>query len=150
MKKRRSGFTLVELMIAVAIVGILAAIGIPSYRDYMIRMQVAEGMTLSSGAKVAVAEYYDYNKLSPDTGHFPDNNKDAGLVSPVSIQGKYVSKVDVGTALGQIRVTYGNDAHALIQDDVLILSAIPHGDSLEWTCYSDNIDHKYLADMCHR
>ena len=70
--KKQQGFTLIELMIVVAIIGILAAIAIPAYQDYTIRAQVSEGLNLSAGAKAAVAEYF------MDSGNFPTTNTEAG------------------------------------------------------------------------
>ena len=71
--KKQQGFTLIELMIVVAIIGILAAIAIPAYQDYTIRAQVSEGLNLSGGAKAAVTEYFQ------DRGALPTNNAEAGL-----------------------------------------------------------------------
>ncbi len=73
MQKKQQGFTLIELMIVVTIIGTLAALAIPAYQDYTIRAQVGEGLTLSAGAKTAVSEYY------MDRGAWPTKNKDAGL-----------------------------------------------------------------------
>src|SRR5210317_1747821 len=94
--KKQQGFTLIELMIVVAIIGILAAIAIPAYQDYTIRAQVSEGLNLSSGAKAAVTEYY------MDRGSYPTDNVLAGLSTAASIDGKYV--VSVTNALGLITV----------------------------------------------
>ena len=96
--KKQQGFTLIELMIVVAIIGILAAIAIPAYQDYTIRAQVSEGLSLSSGAKAAVAEFYQ------DSGNWPANNSQAGLEVSPYIQGKYTLQVAV-TAGGVITLT---------------------------------------------
>ena len=85
MKKVQQGFTLIELMIVVAIIGILAAIAIPAYQDYTIRAQVSEGLNLSAGAKAAVTEFFQ------DQGAFPANNVEAGIETPGNILGKYVT-----------------------------------------------------------
>ena len=89
--KKQQGFTLIELMIVVAIIGILAAIAIPAYQDYTIRAQVSEGLNLSGGAKAAVTEYFQ------DRGTMPTTNTMAGLAAGGDIKGKYVWSVTVGT-----------------------------------------------------
>ncbi|MBT8100815.1 MAG: prepilin-type N-terminal cleavage/methylation domain-containing protein, partial [Gammaproteobacteria bacterium] len=81
--KKQQGFTLIELMIVVAIIGILAAIAIPAYQDYTIRAQVSEGLSLSGGAKAAISEF------TMDTGNFPSTNAEAGVSASGTIQGKY-------------------------------------------------------------
>ena len=91
MKNVQKGFTLIELMIVVAIIGILAAIAIPAYQDYTIRAQVTEGLNLAGAAKSAVAETYANN------GAWPANNAAAGLGNSTDIQGKYVSAVTVAS-----------------------------------------------------
>ncbi len=144
MKKVQAGFTLIELMIVVAIIGILAAIAIPAYQDYTIRSQVTEGMNLASGAKTAVAEFYNHR------GSFPSTNASAGLAGSGSIVGNYVTGVNVGTTAGTIQATYGNDANAAINGNgaTLILSAITNAGSIQWTCKSAAIDSKYLPTNC--
>jgi type IV pilus assembly protein PilA len=108
MKKVQQGFTLIELMIVVAIIGILAAIAIPAYQDYTIRAQVTEGLNLASSAKTAVAETFS------STSNWPSTNTQAGLAATATdISGKYVLSVGVGAG-GVITITYGNQAHANI------------------------------------
>jgi len=138
--KKQQGFTLIELMIVVAIIGILAAIAIPAYQDYTIRAQVSEGLNLSGGAKAAVSEY------TMDRGAFPANNDQAGLSAAGSISGKYVSGVTVAT--GVITVTYGNDAHALINGDTLLMTPQTNPGSIEWLCTSLTIENKHLPAAC--
>ncbi len=141
--KKQSGFTLIELMIVVAIIGILAAIAIPAYQDYTIRSQVSEGLNLAAGAKTAMAEFYN-NK-----GSFPSANASAGLATAASISGKYVTSVDVSATTGQIQITYGNQANSKINGDTLLLSAITSsGGSVEWTCKVGSIDPKYVPTNC--
>ncbi len=144
-KQMQQGFTLIELMIVVAIIGILAAIAIPAYQDYTIRAQVSEGLSLADGAKTALAEYYT-NK-----GSFPTNNTSAGLAAATSITGNYVSNVNVGTKAGQIQVAYGGPkANTNIPAaSILILSAITSGGgSIAWHCISTTIPQKYLPSTC--
>jgi type IV pilus assembly protein PilA len=130
MKNVQKGFTLIELMIVVAIIAILAAIAIPQYQNYIIRTQVSEGMNLADGAKTAVAEFYN-NK-----GHFPTNNESAGLPSAAaSINGKYVSQVDVSG--GTIAATFDKESNDKIKDsahNLLVLSPFDNGGSISWNC----------------
>jgi len=146
-KQLQQGFTLIELMIVVAIIGILAAIAIPAYQDYTIRAQVSEGLSLADGAKTAIAEYYT------NYGKFPSSNASAGLADAASITGNYVSKVE--TKDGVITVTYGNKANSAIADNggkTLELSAVTTGGgSIAWTCKSgatDGVPAKYLPSSC--
>lgn len=148
MKKVQQGFTLIELMIVVAIIGILAAVAIPAYQDYTIRAQVSEGLSLASGAKTAMAEFYNQK------GRFPTGanaNDSLGLQAPTDITGSYVSQVDAGTNTGGvIEVTFGEDVNAQISGDILDISAVTSAGSIKWTCKpgSTPIADKYLPTNC--
>lgn len=144
MRSVQKGFTLIELMIVVAIIGILAAVALPAYQDYTARSQMAEAMTLASGGKVAVSEFWS------DRGYFPTSNDSAGLATATNIKGKYVEKVDVGTTPGQIIATMqATGVSTGIQGKTLTLSAITNAGSVDWACFSD-ADNKYLPQTCRR
>lgn len=142
MKRVQQGFTLIELMIVVAIIGILAAIAIPAYQDYTIRAQVSEGLNLSGGAKAAVTEFYQ------DQGTFPADNTEAGIEAAANIVGKYVTQVAVGAG-GVISVTYGNDANTNIATEVLTMTPLDNDGSVSWTCAgTGNLVAKWLPAAC--
>ena len=131
MKKLQQGFTLIELMIVVAIIGILAAIAIPAYQDYTIRAQVSEGMSLAAAAKAAVAESF-LNRGVPPLGR-----AQAGMIAgAASTQGKYVASVDV--VLGRIDIVYGNEANAQITNGATNLLTLTPYESIDlsvvWRC----------------
>ena len=138
--KKQQGFTLIELMIVVAIIGILAAIAIPAYQDYTIRAQVSEGLNLAGGAKAAVSEY------TMDRGRFPTDNNLAGISASGDINGKYVTQVAVAT--GVVTVSYGNDAHALLTGNTLTLTPTTNAGSVEWACAGGGIADKHLPAAC--
>ena len=153
MKSMQKGFTLIELMIVVAIIAILAAIAIPAYQDYLIRTQVSEGAVLADGAKTAVAEFYS------NTGRMPADNGSVGLSTAHSISGGYVGSVTVGTN-GLITVKYGADggptgsgakANTKIVGKNLLLSPTTNAGSISWACKasaSNGVDSKYLPTSC--
>ncbi len=144
MNKGQQGFTLIELMIVVAIIGILAAVAIPAYQDYTIRAQVSEGMSLASGAKTAMAEFYNA------TGRFPSSNASLGLATAASIRGTYVVEVDAGTKPGIIAAKFGGSSvNSQINNDTLEISAVTSSaGSVQWTCKSANLEDKYLPTNC--
>jgi len=147
MKTMQKGFTLIELMIVVAIIAILAAIAIPAYQNYLIRAQVSEGSVLADGAKTAMAEFYS------NVGNFPTNNASAGLATPASISGKYTSGVDVSTQKGVIEAKYGNQANTTISGKIFALSAIPSNGSVAWSCSNTGlttVQLQYLPTSCRQ
>ena len=121
--KRHEGFTLIELKIVVAIIGILAAVAIPAYQDYTKRANVTEGLGLATSAKTGITEFYNAQ------GKYPPGNASAGLVSPNSITGNAVTSVDVTNGL--VTITYNAKVSA---NATLILSPITGVGAVLWRC----------------
>jgi type IV pilus assembly protein PilA len=142
MKSMQKGFTLIELMIVVAIIAILAAIAIPAYQNYLVRTQVSEGAVLTGGAKVAESEFYS-NK-----GHFPSTPESAGLPATAkSTNGKYVESVTTDNA-GLITAKFGKDANDAINGKTFVLSPITSSGSISWSCTQSTVEPKYLPSSC--
>ncbi|ENY1135482.1 pilin, partial [Neisseria gonorrhoeae] len=128
MNTLQKGFTLIELMIVIAIVGILAAVALPAYQDYTARAQVSEAILLAEGQKSAVTEYY------LNHGKWPEDNTSAGVASPADkIKGKYVQKVEVakGVVTAEMASTGVNKE---IKDKKLSLWAKRQDGSVKWFC----------------
>jgi type IV pilus assembly protein PilA len=144
MKKFQQGFTLIELMIVVAIIGILAAIAIPAYQDYTIRAQVSEAANLADGMKTPVADIYN------DKGDFASANSGSlGIVSNTSVNGKYVSEVAV--AAGVISAKMGLEANTLVAGKIFVLNPSTTAGSIVWKCRAadgTDIQEKYLPKAC--
>ena len=141
MNTMQKGFTLIELMIVVAIIGILAAIAIPAYQNYTKRAHVSEGLSLAGGAKAAVAEFYSSNN------HYPSNNTSAGLAEPSKIKGNAVNSV--GVVNGLITIIYNDKIDGT--NNALSLSPISSTGGVKWTCKpasSAGIDTKFIPTNC--
>jgi type IV pilus assembly protein PilA len=127
MKTIQKGFTLIELMIVVAIIGILAAIAIPAYQDYTIRAQVTEGLSLASAAKASVSETF------ADRGTWPADLDAAGMDLANPPSGKYVSAVQIED--GTITIEYGNQANGAIAGTFLSLKPLVSANNdVVWVC----------------
>ena len=142
---RPSGFTLIELMITIAIIGILASIALFAYQDYIIRAQVSEGVTLVSGPELALAEWTGGHPNFPNSGN-PGNNTSLGLAAPGSIAGSYVQSVAVING-GKIELTYGNKANAAIAGAAKKCTLSPLTSSpgaIRWQVDSCGFNSRYL------
>ena len=136
MRKLQKGFTLIELMIVIAILGILMAIAIPAYQDYTVRAKVSEGINLAGAAKLAISEYVQ------SEGVFPSDNTNAGLAPTIS--GNDVTSVVVST--GIITITY---TPSPIANSTLVLSAYTTAGSTLWTCGSDgSVSARFRPATC--
>ncbi|EOF9769841.1 pilin [Neisseria gonorrhoeae] len=156
MNTLQKGFTLIELMIVIAIVGILAAVALPAYQDYTARAQVSEAILLAEGQKSAVTEYY------LNHGKWPENNGDAGVASASDIKGKYVKEVKVEKGVVTATMASSN-VNKEIQGKKLSLWARRQDGSVKWFCgrpvqraakagtaaaNGTNIETKHLPSTC--
>ncbi len=136
----QAGFTLIELMIVVAIIGILAAVALPAYQDYTARSQVTEAANLAGGLKTQVAD------IIADTGDVVDADSGSkGIPDAADVRGKYTTQVEVED--GVINATIGGDASALVAGKILTLTPSTTPGSIVWKCTSD-ADDKYVPAAC--
>ncbi len=141
MKRAQHAFTMIELMIVVAIIGVLAAFAIPAYQSYTIRAQVAEGLGLTGPLTLAIASYHN------DNGTYPSDNTEAALPPPDAYAGRFVESITIDENV--ISIEYGNDANALISGHDVTLTATRTGGSVSWTCASGGfIPRSYLPPSC--
>ncbi|NVJ49770.1 MAG: pilin [Gammaproteobacteria bacterium] len=133
--KKLNGFTLIELMIVVSIIGILAAIALPAYQQYTLRAQVVEGFTIVDELKPLIKEYYK------NRGRFPANNIEAGLPDADKLIGNYVSRVEVNN--GALHITFGQKVNTHLKDEQLSIRPIVVTGSpmspISWLCGNGSI-----------
>jgi type IV pilus assembly protein PilA len=144
MKRVQQGFTLIELMIVVAIIGILAAIALPAYQDYLARSQMAEALSLTDGLKGAVVDGYG------EAGPCPSQGAGTSIAAATSITGKYVQQVDIGGTAPTcwIKATLkGSGVSKGIQGATLTLTMTGVGGSIIWSCAS-SAAQKYVPKAC--
>ncbi len=144
MKTMQKGFTLIELMIVIAIIGILAAIAIPAYQDYTVRAKVSEGISLAGAAKLAVAETYD------STGGYVADNNAYGLPDAVSITGANVASVSVSST-GVITINYaasGVGGSPTANSTNITIDPTAAAGSMEWDCTGGTTASKYRPANC--
>ena len=143
------GFTLIELMIAIAIIGILLSLAIPAYQDYTVRAKISEAINVASSLKVMISEYYI------TMAKFPESAEQAGIDTGFSTQ--YISGLsyhkDDGENHARVKLTFSENTGAEVANKAIVMTATQNAGTLRWTCSNDKeddapIDEKYLPSNC--
>ncbi len=150
--QHQGGFTLIELMIVVAIVGILASVAVPAYSDYTVRAQITEGVSAAAAAKTSVADYYYANGELPtsnaEAGLGPDTTYATDVIKSISIQDGSATDVDAGTVVVSFNA-FGGD---LTNEAALAFIPSELDNSLTWTCSANagggNLPEQYAPANC--
>jgi len=144
-KSIQQGFTLIELMIVVAIIGILAAIALPAYNDYIVRSKMTEVIGLAAAAKTTVTEYYQ------TMGSLPQTTAQSGINDDVD-QSNYISAIGFSSPGGVATITYTIDGTGIgegdLAGDTLIWAGTITGSRITWTCTTGTADDKFLPANC--
>lgn len=141
--RMQKGFTLIELMIVVAIIGILAAIAIPAYQDYTARAQVSEALNLANGLKSTIGDVYATRGTL--TGI---NSGSVGIPLAASVAGKYVNDIEVVDGLITATMKAAGLASQPIGSKTVLISPLPSTGSIKWTCKAGTLSIKYLPTAC--
>ncbi|WP_038314910.1 pilin, partial [Kingella kingae] len=137
---KTQGFTLIELMIVIAIVGILAALALPTYQDFSLRARVSEGLSLAGGAKTSVTEYYSSHN------QFPADNVAAGLAAANQIKGSSVDSLTVTD--GVITVVFNNKVAAAGKNSLVLTPSVAKEGSITWDCHGGTLDGRLRPSEC--